>query len=312
MIEESTLRDMLASRADSCLVITSVDPTAASPSWWGGDSERYRVQVYHKEKPEKNYYVKVMREHTSEYIDWTTSFNFAIESGRQGLGPEVIASDPDKGILVMEDLGSEASTTTLDFFDEDRIEALIALKKAAGKISCGNHSRIVFDEIIRLQDLINKEKGSLPIDFKWIWRSLEPAFEKIKSYGHEMIPCHGDGNASNIMFYPYNKNMYLLDWDTAGLMDPLQDLGVILQELSPEDKSARSIFEMYWGTWDESLFDRCRIYGIADCVRWGLVGLYADLKNPGTHEYSKFSDWQFLRARMELSDPIYTKRVLNL
>lgn len=59
------------------------------------------------------------------------------------------------------------------------------------------------------------------------------------------------------------------------------------------------------------LFDRARIYGIADSLRWALIGLYCDAVKPGTPEYSTFSDWQFLRARAGLRDPHFDDRVRN-
>jgi hypothetical protein len=47
-------------------------------------------------------------------------------------------------------------------------------------------------------------------------------------------------------------------------------------------------------------------------VRWGLIGAYADATRPGTLEYSKFSDWQFLRARGGLGDSHFHDRLRSL
>jgi hypothetical protein len=43
-----------------------------------------------------------------------------------------------------------------------------------------------------------------------------------------------------------------------------------------------------------------------------VIGAYCDAVRPGTQEYSKFSDWQFLRARAGLSDPHFDDRIRNL
>jgi aminoglycoside phosphotransferase (APT) family kinase protein len=106
--------------------------------------------------------------------------------------------------------------------------------------------------------------------------------------------------------------MLLVDWDVAAVMDPLQDLGTLLAEVRPFDSTAREAFESAWGSFDQSLFDRARVYGVADCVRWGLIGAYADAARPGTLEYSKLSDWQFLRARAGLGDIHFHDRLRNL
>jgi hypothetical protein len=43
-------------------------------------------------------------------------------------------------------------------------------------------------------------------------------------------------------------------------------------------------------------------YRAADAVRGGLIGAWVDHCDPGTFEYSKFSDWMFLWARESLGD----------
>ncbi len=69
---------------------------------------------------------------------------------------------------------------------------------------------------------------------------------------------------------------------------------------------------MAYGPFDSALIDRPRIYGIADSLRWALIGSYCDAVKPGTHKYSKFSDWQFLLARAGLRDPHFDDRVRNI
>lgn len=311
MIDESALRSTLSLSSRSILDISAAEPTVASPSWWGGDSDRYRVDPCRDDATQK-LYVKVMRPYTRNYVDWENSFTWAAAAGQKGIGPEVVDSDLDAGFLIMRDLAPNVSTATVDVFDGGAIEPLVELKKSVCDFPSAGRNMVVFDHIERLRSLITEGEGALPRDFDWMRRKLRPAVERINARGYDLVPCHGDGNVSNVMTLNNGSGFRLLDWDVAGMMDPLQDLGALLQELRPEDRQARPVFEMYWGKWDESLFDRCRIYGLADCVRWGLIGIYADQMNPGTHEYSKFADWQFLRARIGLSATTYAARVLNL
>jgi len=68
----------------------------------------------------------------------------------------------------------------------------------------------------------------------------------------------------------------------------------------------------HWPNLAAMMFDRARVYGAADLVRWGLTGAYVDSVDPGTFEYSKFSDWQFLRARWALTASQFDDRLRNL
>jgi Phosphotransferase enzyme family len=289
--------------------------TMASPSWWGADSERFRLPP--------GRFVKAMAPHASGYVDIPAAFEAARLAGDAGIGPRVLAADTEYGVLVLEDLTARADTATLDLFDDpDRIERLVTLRKAVHALPAFARRATVFDDVRAAHRLALDAGATLPDDFAWIDRLLATAEQRIEAAGYDAVPCHGDGNVSNVLALHegeqhdddevHGGDLRLVDWDCAAVMDPLQDLGVLLHEIRPFDVDARAVFEMYWGSWHSALFDRCRVYGIADCVRWGLIGLYADARSPGTHEYVKYSDWQFVRARAGLRDPHFDDRVRNL
>ena len=186
----------------------------------------------------------------------------------------------------------------------------MALRRRVATLDVAPIPRSVFDDIRVVHALALRHGSALPVDLAWMLRSLELAEEKIAAAGYDPEFCHGDGNVSNVLVGPYG--LRLVDWDLSGMMDPIQDLGCLLAELGPFDLDARELFEASWGCWDPRLFDRARVYGVADQVRHGLIGAYRDAREPGTLEYAKFSDWQFLRARTALNDPRFDDRMRNL
>lgn len=293
----------------------ALDPgiTMASPSWWGADSERYSAR---SDIPDAAAgaaaFVKVMEPHARDYVDFGATFAAATAAGDAGIGPKVCISDVGSGVLLMEDFTGVCSTATLDLFDEDaNVEKLVALRTSVHGLSGITRRASVFDDLAHMRGLVEKVGGVLPTDFAWMLRTLAPAQARIEAAGVDAVPCHGDGNVSNVLMLD-DGTMRLVDWDSAALMDPLQDIGALLAEIRPFDSDAREVFEMAWGSFDSALFDRARIYGNADSLRWALIGLFADAVKPGTHEYSKFSDWQFLRARAGLRDPHFDDRVRNI
>lgn len=287
-------------------------PTMASPSWWGADSECFDVRGTDESGSSSSAFVKSMIGHAGAYIDIPQAFAAAAEAGRRGVGPAVYAADPTAAILVLENLVDTSSTATLDVFDDDaRLEQLIALRAQVREFGAITRTATVFDDIRALTDLALTNGVILPADFDWMLRMLGMAEKRIVAAGFDLVPCHGDGNVSNVLLADDGR-MLLVDWDVAALMDPLQDIGVLLAEVRPFDSTAREVFAAAWGSFDQALFDRARVYGVADCVRWGLIGAYADHARPGTLEYSKLSDWQFLRARAGLGASGFFDRVNNL
>jgi tRNA A-37 threonylcarbamoyl transferase component Bud32 len=293
-------------------ITADATPTMASPSWWGADSDCLDVRAVDASSSLSTAFVKSMIGHAGAYVDVPQAFAAATEAGHLGVGPSVYASDPAAGILVMENLVDTAATATLDVFDDDaRLEQLIRLRERVREFGAITRTATVFDDIRTLTELAEANAVSLPTDFEWLTRMLVMAESRIIATGFDTAPCHGDGNVSNVLLADDGR-MLLVDWDVAAVMDPLQDLGTLLAEVRPFDSTAREAFEMSWGSFDQALFDRARVYGVADCVRWGLIGAYADAARPGTLEYSKLSDWQFLRARAGLSDIHFHDRLRNL
>jgi Phosphotransferase enzyme family len=293
-------------------ITVEATPTMASPSWWGADSECFDVRSVDESQPLQTVFVKSMIGHAHRYVDVGQAFAAADEAGRRGVGPEVHAADAATGVLALANFLDCASTATLDVFDDDeRLEQLIELRRQVQGFTSVTRAASVFDDIRALSTLVDASAVSLPKDFEWMVRQLEMAEKRIVATGFDQVPCHGDGNVSNVLLVD-GGGMLLVDWDVAARMDPLQDVGVVLAEVRPFDSDARIAFEMAWGSYDQSLFDRARVYGFADLVRWGLVGAYADAARPGTLEYSKFSDWQFLRARAGLGDGHFHDRLRNL
>jgi thiamine kinase-like enzyme len=188
---------------------------------------------------------------------------------------------------------------------------LIELRRRVREFGTITRTATVFDDVRRLTELTTVNHVTLPADFDWMLRMLDMAERRIVASGFDTVPCHGDGNVSNVLLADDGR-MMLVDWDVAAVMDPLQDIGVLLAEVRPFDATAREAFAAAWGSFDQALFDRARVYGVADCVRWGLIGAYADHARPGTLEYSKLSDWQFLRARAGLAGTGFHDRVSNL
>lgn len=304
-----TITDQLGGLGVALQGAVSADPTPsmASPSWWGADSECLDVR-----SASQAVFVKTMIGHAGAYVDIPHAFSAAVAAGESGIGPTVLAADADAGVLVLENLCDTASTATVDRFDDpDALAALIELRTRVHTGAGITRAATVFDDIRALTALAHTTGVALPQDFGWMLRMVDMAEKKILATGFDSVPAHGDGNVSNVLLADDGR-MLLVDWDVAAVMDPLQDIGVMLAEVRPFDSEARAAFEMAWGSYDQSLFDRARVYGIVDLVRWGLIGAYADAARPGTLEYSKLSDWQFLRARAGLADGHFHDRLESL
>lgn len=281
--------------------LAAPDPTSASPQWWGADSTRTRMR---NADTGDSVFIKTMTPAASTYIDIPGALAAASAAGAAGIGPAVLSADSDHGELVMEDLTDNYSTASIrDFNDTALMESFVKNRRGMWALEVPEVRRAsVFDDIRSLHGSSVNAGVELPTDLPWMLSVLEDAEARINAAGTDAVLIHGDSNASNLAVNLQTREAKLLDYDWACFADPLQDIGSVLLELTINDHGSEEIFEHYWGSFDLGLYSRAMCYRAADAVRGGLIGAWVDHCDPGTFEYSKFSDWMFLWARESLGD----------
>jgi hypothetical protein len=312
-IEQTRVRDSVAALpgwAGRSVVAEPAFAVLASPSWRGVDGAPWRVV---DPASGESLFVKVMDEDAKLYIDVPCAFEAARRASDLGIGPRVIAADADAGILVMQDLDRGWRVGTLERMLEPAIvDAVMAARVRFQDGPPLARTAGVFAEIERFYEAAQSAGAQLPGDAPWLVAELRFAAEAARDVPFEPVPIHGDGNVSNILIHESGE-VRLVDWDRATTADPLEDLGSFLVEAFAQEPEARDAFIRHEGYFDERTFSRCRVYGIADDLRWGLIGaLLAARSARVTHEFYKFASWRFLRCRMAVRESRFGEMVRRM
>jgi hypothetical protein len=303
-VEVAALRDRIESLASwgaGDIVIVPAIPILASPSWRGVDGFPWRAT---KKSSGESIFIKVMDRDAELYVDVPCAFEAARRASDLGIGPRVMLADIQAGILIMEDLNHGWRVGTLERMLEPAIvDAVIAARRLfqAGKPLPRRKS--VFDEIEHFYSAVVLAKAQIPVDAEWLVEELRFAAAALQGLEITPVPIHGDGNVSNILISDAGE-VRLIDWDRATTADPLEDLGSFLVEAFAQEPEARDAFIRNTDALDEAAFNRARIYGVADDLRWGLIGALLAAKSArNTLEFYKFASWRFLRCRMAVREP---------
>jgi len=303
-VEVAALRDRIDSlpgwgAAD--IAIEPAIPILASPSWRGVDGFPWRAI---KKSNGESIFIKVMDRDAELYVDIPCAFEAAQRASDLGIGPRVMLADIQAGILIMEDLNHGWRVGTLERMLEPKVvDAVIAARRLfqAGKPLPRRKS--VFDEIEQFYAAVVSAKAQIPVDAEWLVEELRFAAAAFQGLDVAAVPIHGDGNVSNILISDAGE-VRLIDWDRATTADPLEDLGSFLVEAFAQQPEARDAFVRNAGAFDEAAFNRARIYGVADDLRWGLIGSLLSAKSArNTLEFYKFASWRFLRCSMAVREP---------
>ena len=292
------------------LVAEPAIPILASPSWRGVDGTPWRVR---DARSGESLLVKVMDPDSAFYIDVATAFLAARRAAELGIGPMVHAADDKSGVLVMEDLGEGWRVGGLErMLDPRVVDAVFAARRKFSEGGPLPKSAGVFDEIERFYAEAKAIGAQLPVDAEWLVDELRFAGSGLKGAKIDKAAIHGDGNVSNLMISDRGE-VRLIDFDRATTADPLEDVGSFLVEAFEQEPEARDAFDRNFPQAGEAAFNRARIYGVADDLRWGLIGAVVAAKSPrNTHEFYKFASWRFLRCRMSVRAPRFGEQLRRM
>jgi phosphotransferase family enzyme len=295
--------------ADRPVVIEPAIPVLASPSWRGVDGDPF---VARDTETESTLFIKQIHPDTVYYVDVPASIDAATKAGEIGVGPKVFHSDASAGLMVMEDLSAAAGWRVAGLekcYEPDFVEAVVTARKAFADVASLKRQADVFADIETFWSIVTEKDVTVPSETAWMVDMARFAGEAMKGGSEASVPIHGDGNCSNIM---WNKagQVRLVDFDRAGNGDPLEDAGSFFVEAFAFEPEAREAYFRLFRDASETGFNRLRYYGFADDLRWGLISaIQATLSPRRVHEFYKYSNWRFLRARMSARDPRFGERI---
>lgn len=293
--------------ADRPVVIEPAIPVLASPSWRGVDGDSL---IARDRETGATLFIKAIHADTAFYIDVAAAFDAAVKAGEAGIGPRVIEADVASGILVTENLSAEWRVAGLEACrDPSFVDKVFDVRRRFGEVVALRRDVDVFADIERFHAQAVSCGAPIPADTPWLLDTLLFAGQTMGKSAARAIPVHGDGNVSNILL-DKQGDVRLVDWDRAGNGDPLEDIGSFLIEAFAFEPEARDAFRRNFGTLEETAFDRARILGIADDLRWALIAaIQAHVSDRRVNEFYKFANWRFLRARMGVRSPRFGEQM---
>ncbi|WP_172329131.1 phosphotransferase family protein [Mangrovicoccus sp. HB161399] len=276
----------------------------ASPSYLGLDSRSARIAA-----PGGGLFLKAMHPEMRAGYDMAAAMQLAAEAGRLGAGPEVLWSDTETGAILMKDPGPDwAACRQWRLQDPDFAAAAIcAMKRLHGAAPLA-HRFDPFAAIDRAVAEAHESGIALPQDIGWVLSLLAPLRGLLLAA--PTVPCRNDGSCSNLLAGPERGDVLLVDYDRAGMNDPMFDLGVLLAEITDFEADMVAPATLYMGGFDPAAFARARLWSVVDdvmhCVEARVTGAKSVRKGL---EWLKYSEWRIMRARLGLNHPQFEEKI---
>ncbi|MEJ0092094.1 MAG: aminoglycoside phosphotransferase family protein [Methylocella sp.] len=249
------------------------------------------------------FFLKITHPEARPWIDMACVFEAASSATAAGVAPAPRYYLPDLHAIVFERLDESWRTAMMsDLQNPDIIAAILTAKKRIHIGARFKRDWSIFDGITAVKAKLAGSGAELDSDIWWLCDAVADIEAAFRAAGTDSVPCHADGLASNIMIGPGNA-IRLVDFDNSCNTDPLYELGSLLNEAFAFAEQMRPVIERYEGSVREVTLNRCRLYGIADDLYWGL---WASLMNVTSErrgiEFLKYAKWRLLRCRMAVRD----------
>ncbi|MFT4280317.1 hypothetical protein [Microbacterium sp.] len=252
---------------------------AALLSWQGASHESWQATTDAGEVV----IAKAPRPHAAS----SAAASARMAAGRIGVGPRVHAFDEHRGVTVEAALG-----------DPWRVATGLRLQRTPGAVAAIGAARRAFresDADMPVRDLGREAQAmldgvaavgaELPLTLRPVAAAL-PVIRRAVAAGPDPKPAWLSSELSDIQLGPGGA-VLLTGGTTAGLADPLADVGSILTELSPTVLPAEEAFPLLWGNAHPGAFARARLWGV-------IVDLWVLLRALQAHALEPDSDVGYL------------------
>ena len=274
-------------------------PAMAGLSWVGCDNE-----LFASSSPDVvPVLAKVPRSHTAVIGNRASRVAALVAAGEAGLGPAVLAADPESGVVVQA-ASARQMGTLLRIGRPGALESYLTARSAFRSLPVNLAPRDVFEDVAALAAELDRIGVRRPSEGAPVYAQLD-RMQAAVADGPAPAPSWGSGEISNTLIGT-DGSVELVGGELAGLSDPLSDVGMVLAELAPFVADDDEVMALAWGESNAGALGRARLYGIADDIRASYLSLLAHTHDPDSPaEFVGYLGSRLRRAVFAVASPAY-------
>ncbi len=247
---------------------------------------------------------------TEEIINRAHEAEMAQITAKAGVSPDVLYVDPKSGIMVTR-LVAGAVTMTPDRFRTSKGAPARAGKAFRKLHSCGSVFPFRFDLFTMIDQylaVLATKDVALPAGYHDVVAEAQKIRAAQDAHPVALVPCHCDPLCEN--FLDTGTRMWIVDWEYAGMNDPMWDLGDLAVEGGFSEVQDHEMLAAYFGG-PASAFDHGRmvIYKALCDLLWTLWGLIQLANGNSADDFRAYADGRFARCRGLVATAVFWRHV---
>ena len=222
-----------------------------------------------------------------------------LAAGKLGIAPEVFYFIRPEGYLVTRFIAGR----TIPPHEISQPESIRRVMEVLRKIHNmpaipGNFN--VFRIISGYSEIARRYQVAFPDDFNWLIERVQAAETALHIRPVTLHPCHNDLLNANFLI---KDQLYLLDWEYAGMGDIFFDLANFSDHHQLTDEQDRWLLQCYFGQVSPDRWAHLKVMKILSDLReatWALVQIGISKLDFDFHEYA---DTFFERVMVNIQNP---------
>jgi thiamine kinase-like enzyme len=248
----------------------------------------------------ERYVLRLAGAGTSDYIDRAAEAHNARVAAAAGVNAEVLHFEVGDGTMLARYIES-LTMSEAAFKDLARVERAARAFRRMHRFTQPFAGRFdVFAQIDEYLALLRRNNARIPDGYEALQKEADIARQVLGERPAALAPCHNDPLAEN--FLDAGGRMYLVDWEYAGMNDPMWDLGDLSVEAAFGPEQDEALLRAYFdGVPPADQRGRMVLAkGLCDLV-WTLWGLLQVMNDNSVDDFWAYSINRFERCRRLLA-----------
>lgn len=259
------------------------------------------------------YVLRVPGEGTGAYIDRKVEAHNARVAAAAGVGAEVLFTDETDGLMLTRYLDNCVTMSPASFSARAGAPARAAqaLKRMHGYEQRFEFRFELFQMIDEYRRILRQRDALLPYGYDVAVAEAQTAREVLAKSPPPLAPCHCDPLSEN--FLDNGTRMWIVDWEYAGMNDPMWDLGDLSVEGGFDAAQDAAMMQAYFdGPPPEQDAARMVIYKAMCDLLWTLWGLIQLANDNPAEDFRAYADTRFARCKALMADPQFQGHIARI
>lgn len=250
---------------------------------------------------------------TEEYIDRANEAVAARDAARAGVSPEVLHFDEQTGVMVTRFIAGIQTMSPEQFKQRPGSPARAGrafrqLHDSDAKFPFRFELFAMIDDYL---EILSTKDVALPAGYHQVVREAEVVRAALAAHPVPLTACHCDPLCEN--FLDTGDRMWIVDWEYAGMNDPMWDLGDLSVEGKFDAAQDEEMIRAYFGG-EPTPAERGRIviYKAMCDLLWTLWGLIQLANGNPVDDFRAYADARFARCKTLMETDAFAQHVVAI